>query len=132
MLCLISGRGFLYLTDSHLHSVPQVFINDWRDNIFCPVVMVLIQGWIYEYICDTGFIKPKQIAALRNQLNDGPINQIQMLSIFNNCVMAKKVSRSLTFSEKKLTKYFPDDYTAKDMEQVIESLLEKWMQEQSC
>ena len=91
-----------------------------------------VQRWIYEYICDTGFIKPKQIAALRNQLNDGPINQIQMLSIFNNCVMAKKVSRSLTFSEKKLTKYFPDDYTAKDMEQVIESLLEKWMQEQSC
>ena len=91
-----------------------------------------VQGWIYEYICDTGFIKPKQIAALRNQLNDGPINQIQMLSIYNNCVMAKKVSRSLTFSEKKLTKYFPDDYTAKDMEQVIESLLEKWMQEQSC
>ena len=91
-----------------------------------------VQGWIYEYISDTGFIKPKQIAALRNQLNDGPINQIQMLSIFNNCVMAKKVPRSLTFSEKKLTKYFPDDYTAKDMEQVIESLLEKWMQEQSC
>ena len=91
-----------------------------------------VQKWIYEYISDTGFIKPKQIAALRNQLNDGPINQIQMLSIFNNCVMAKKVSRSLTFSEKKLTKYFPDDYTAKDMEQVIESLLEKWMQEQSC
>ena len=91
-----------------------------------------VQGWIYEYISDIGFIKPKQIAALRNQLNDGPINQIQMLSIFNNCVMAKKVSRSLTFSEKKLTKYFPDDYTAKDMEQVIESLLEKWMQEQSC
>ena len=91
-----------------------------------------VQEWIYEYISDTGFIKPKQITALRNQLNDGPINQIQMLSIFNNCVMAKKVSRSLTFSEKKLTKYFPDDYTAKDMEQVIESLLEKWMQEQSC
>ena len=91
-----------------------------------------VQEWIYEYIRDTGFIKPKQIAALRNQLNDGPINQIQMLSIFNNCVMTKKVSRSLTFSEKKLTKYFPDDYTAKDMEQVIESLLERWMQEQSC
>lgn len=91
-----------------------------------------VQGWIYEYICDTGFIKPKQISVLRNQLNEGSINQIQMLSIFNNCVMAKKVSRSLTFSEKKLTKYFPDDYTAKDMEQVIESLLEKWMQEQSC
>lgn len=42
-----------------------------------------VQEWIYEYISDTGFIKPKQIASLRNQLNDGPINQIQMLSIFN-------------------------------------------------
>ena len=78
-----------------------------------------VQGWIYEYICDTGFIKPKQIAALRNQLNDGPINQIQMLSIFNNCVMAKKVSRSLTFSEKKLTKYFTDNYKTKHMKQLI-------------
>ena len=29
------------------------------------------------------FIKPKQIAALRNQLNDGPINQIQMLSLIH-------------------------------------------------
>ncbi|MCB5380710.1 ParB/RepB/Spo0J family partition protein [Anaerostipes hadrus] len=85
-----------------------------------------------EAIADGTGESYKQIATLRNQLNDGPINQIQMLSIFNNCVMAKKVSRSLTFSEKKLTKYFPDDYTAKDMEQVIESLLEKWTQEQSC
>ena len=59
-----------------------------------------IQGWIYEYISDTGFIKPKQIAALRNQLNDGPINQIQMLSIFNNCVMAKKYP-GLSLSQKR-------------------------------
>ena len=27
MPCLVSGGGFLYLTDSHLHSVPQVFIS---------------------------------------------------------------------------------------------------------
>ena len=59
-----------------------------------------VQKWIYEYICDTGFIKPKQIATLRNQLNDGPINQIQMLSIFNNCVMAKKYP-GLSLSQKR-------------------------------
>ncbi len=64
-----------------------------------------VQEWIYEYISDTGFIKPKQIAALRNQLNDGPINQIQMLSIFNNCVMAKKVSVSY-FLRKETDKVF--------------------------
>ena len=32
-----------------------------------------IQKWIYEYIKDTGFIKPQQITALRNQLNEGAV-----------------------------------------------------------
>lgn len=47
MSCLISGRGFLYLTDSHLYSVPQVLINDRWDNIFCPVVMVLVNPYVF-------------------------------------------------------------------------------------
>ena len=91
-----------------------------------------IQKWIYEYIRDTGFIKPNQIAALRSQLEDGQINQIGMLSIFNKCMTVKKLPRTITFSEKKLTKYFPANYSVEDMEQVIESLLENWMQEQNC
>ena len=37
-----------------------------------------IQKWIYEYIKDTGFIKPQQITALRNQLNEGAVNQVGM------------------------------------------------------
>ena len=90
-----------------------------------------IQKWIYEYIKDTGFIKPQQITALRNQLNEGAVNQVGMLTIFNKCMMVKTPSRSITFSEKKLTKYFPEGYSADDMEQVIESLLEKWSQEQN-
>lgn len=51
--------------------------------------------------------------------------------IFNKCMMVKTPSRSITFSEKKLTKYFPESYSADDMERVIESLLEKWSQEQN-
>ena len=90
-----------------------------------------IQKWIYEYIKDTGFIKPQQITALRNQLNEGAVNQVGMLTIFNKCMMVKTPSRSITFSEKKLTKYFPESYSADDMEQVIDSLLEKWSQEQN-
>ena len=90
-----------------------------------------IQKWIYEYIKDTGFIKPQQITALRNQLNEGAVNQVGMLTIFNKCMMVKTPSRSITFSEKKLTKYFPESYSADDMEQVIESLLKKWSQEQN-
>ena len=90
-----------------------------------------IQKWIYEYIKDTGFIKPQQITALRNQLNEGSVNQVGMLTIFNKCMMVKTPSRSITFSEKKLTKYFPESYSADDMERVIKSLLEKWSQEQN-
>ena len=90
-----------------------------------------IQEWIYEYIKDAGFIKPQQITALRNQLNEGSVNQVGMLTIFNKCMMVKLPSRSITFSEKKLTKYFPESYSADDMERVIESLLEKWSQEQN-
>ena len=90
-----------------------------------------IQKWIYEYIKDTGFIKPQQITALRNQLNEGSVNQVGMLTILNKCRMVKPPSRSSTFSEKKLTKYFPESYSADDMERVIESLLEKWSQEQN-
>ena len=90
-----------------------------------------IQKWIYEYIKDTGFIKPQQITALRNQLNEGSVNQVGMLTIFNKCMMVKPPSRSITFSEKKLTKYFPESYSADDMERVIESLLEKWSQGQN-
>ena len=90
-----------------------------------------IQKWIYEYIRDTGFIKPNQISALREQLKVGSVNQVGMLTIFNKCMMVRNAPRTITFSEKKLTKYFPDTYTAEDMERVIESLLEKWMQEQN-
>lgn len=90
-----------------------------------------IQKWIYEYIKDTGFIKPQQITALRNQLNEGSVNQVGMLTIFNKCMMVNAPSRSITFSEKKLTKYFPESYSADDMERVIESLLEKWSQGQN-
>ena len=90
-----------------------------------------IQEWIYEYIKDTGFIKPQQITALRNKLNEGAVNKVGMLTIFNKCMMVKPPSRSITFSEKKLTKYFPESYSADDMERVIESLLEKWSQEQN-
>ena len=90
-----------------------------------------IQKLIYEYIKDTGFIKPNQITALRNQLDEGAVNQVGMLTIFNKCMMVKPVPRSITFSEKKLTKYFPNTYTAREMERVIESLLEKWVQNQN-
>ena len=89
-----------------------------------------VQKWIYEYICDNGFIKPNQIAALRNYLGQGPVTQSLMISILNSHIPVKAPARKVTLNEKKLTKYFPKNYSSEDMEKVIESLLEKWKQEQ--
>ena len=89
-----------------------------------------VQKWIYEYICDNGFIKPNQIVALRNYLGQGPVTQSLMISILNSHIPVKAPARKVTLNEKKLTKYFPKNYTSEDMEKVIESLLEKWKQEQ--
>ena len=89
-----------------------------------------IQKWIYEYICDTGFIKPNQITALRKQLEQGTVNQGFMISIFNSCLVVKAPEKKIVLSGKKLTKYFPENYSPEDMEKVIESLLEQWKKEQ--
>ena len=52
------------------------------------------------------------------------------MSILNSHIPVKAPARKVTLNEKKLTKYFPKNYTSEDMEKVIESLLEKWKQEQ--
>lgn len=89
-----------------------------------------IQKWIFEYIRDNGFIKPNQITALRKQLETETISQNFMISIFNNAIAPKKTNRKITLSEKKLTKYFPPEYSQEQMEKVIETLLEEWTKRQ--
>lgn len=89
-----------------------------------------IQKWIYEYIRDNGFIKPNQITALRKQLETETVSQNFMISIFNNAIAPKKTNRKITLSEKKLTKYFPPEYSQEQMEKVIETLLEEWTKRQ--
>lgn len=44
MPCLVSGGGFLYLTDSHLHSVPQVFMGDEATFSFGEAIKYLKRG----------------------------------------------------------------------------------------
>ena len=89
-----------------------------------------VQAWIYEYICDNGFIKPNQISNLRQHLGQGNMTQQLMISILNSTIQVKVPSKKVTFNEKKLTKYFPSHYSSADMERVIVSLLEKWQEDQ--
>lgn len=92
-----------------------------------------IQQWILEYYQDNGFLKGTQVTALRKQIEQSvEITQSFMISVFNNCIVVKKPIRNVTLTERKLTKYFPEDYSQKEMEQVIEALLERWREEQEA
>lgn len=85
-----------------------------------------VQAWIYEYICDNGFIKPNQISNLRQHLGQGNMTQQLMISILNSSIPMKAPAKKVTFNEKKLAKYFPTHYSSADMENVIVKLLENW------
>lgn len=88
-----------------------------------------IQTWLYDYICANGNVTPDQVRTLRKELNNGAaMTQQKMVSILNECLLPKKTSRSITFSETKLKKYFPAEYTTSEIEQVLVQLLEEWKQ----
>ena len=89
-----------------------------------------IQNWICEYIKDNGFIKPVQISALKNYPNLSKANQFSVISIMNDALPKKSSSAKVSLSEKKLDKYFPPHFSAKERENVIIQLLEQWSAEQ--
>ena len=89
-----------------------------------------IQAWLYEYMKENGFVKPEQITALKEQQNLENITQYTMITIMNGAIPEKKASYKVSISEKKLNKYFPSHYSAKQREDVILSLLEQWKNEQ--
>ena len=90
-----------------------------------------VQKWIYEYIKDNGFLKPVQIAALKEQANLSNASQYNVISILNGALPQKSSSAKVSLSEKKLDKYFPTHYSAKQREEVIIQLLEQWSKEQA-
>lgn len=89
-----------------------------------------IQKWVFEYIKDNGFIKPVQISALKNYPNLSNVNQFSVISIMNDALPKKSTVAKVSLSEKKLDKYFPPHFSAKERENVIIQLLEQWSAEQ--
>lgn len=89
-----------------------------------------IQKWVYEYYKDNGFLKPVQVEALKNYPNLSNATQQSVISIMNDALPKKSNSAKITFSEKKLDKYFPSHFSSKDRENIIIQLLEKWREEQ--
>ena len=89
-----------------------------------------VQKWIYEYIRENGQIRLNQITALRTQMQMGAISQSKMISVLNDSLPGRLPSTKLTFSDKKLRQYFPQEYTITQMRGVIEDLLAEWKMDQ--
>lgn len=90
----------------------------------------LIQQWVYEYYRDNGFLKPIQVEALKNSPALSNANQFKVISILNEALPQKSTGTKISFSEKKLDRYFPPNFSAKEREDVIIRLLEQWSIEQ--
>ena len=91
---------------------------------------VQVQKWVYEYYRENGFLKPVQVETLKNYPNLSNANQFSVISIMNDALPKKSTSAKVSFSEKKLDKYFPPHFSAKERETVIIQLLEQWCEEQ--
>lgn len=89
-----------------------------------------IQKWLNEYIRENVIIKPIQIAALRERAEKENIDQEKMIMILHNALPGRTPAKKVVMNEKKLRKYFPEEYTSGQMERVIEALLEQWSREQ--
>jgi ParB family chromosome partitioning protein len=89
-----------------------------------------MQGWIYEYVKENGFLKKEQITALRNTENLENITQTTMIQIMNEALPENRSNGRVNLSERKLDKYFPPHFSSSERESVILNLLEKWKAEQ--
>lgn len=58
------------------------------------------------------------------------IDQEKMIMILHNALPSRTSAKKVVMNEKKLRKYFPEEYTSGQMERVIEALLEQWSREQ--
>lgn len=86
-----------------------------------------IQNWLYDYIDANGTIIPNQVKALRKAIVTGTVmTQQKMVSILNECIKPKSTAKNVTFSGKKLEKYFPPSYTSADIEKIVFELLDEW------
>lgn len=91
---------------------------------------VQVQKWVYEYFKENGFLKPVQVEALKNHSNLSNASQHMIITILNEALPKKSTAAKVSLSEKKLDKYFPPHYSAKDCENVIIQLLEQWSTQQ--
>lgn len=89
-----------------------------------------VQKWVYEYFRENGFLKPVQVEALKNYPNLSNATQFSVISIMNDALPKKSKEAKISFSAKKIDKFFPPHYSMKERENIIIQLLEQWSADQ--
>lgn len=90
------------------------------------------QKYLYEYIKENGMVKSYQVTALRKYLNDArSISQPELIKLLGSNVTGRNQTKNIILSERKLQKYFKNNYSQADMEKILYRLLDKWLEEQS-
>lgn len=89
-----------------------------------------VQSYLLTYIKEKGRIAPAQLAALKKQPNLENLTPYMVMTIMKEAVTSKPKTKKVSFTEKKLNKYFPADYSASKREKIIIELLTKWSEEQ--
>lgn len=69
------------------------------------------QQWLYEYIHENGMIKQEQLMDLRQYRDDDSLTQEQMIDILIQNRATPQTRKKITFTERKLNKYFPAYYS---------------------
>lgn len=84
-----------------------------------------LQKWLYQYIRENGMVRQAQIDAIKKNNVDN-LTQYSMIEVLNAALPQKKLNGKLTFSKRKLDRFFTADYDNEEREKVILQLLEKW------
>lgn len=115
-----------YLTPELMEMVDQKRL---QINVAVEVSYLLpqLQRYICEYIKDNGVIKMEQVKALRKASERARIkDQAQTIRILNENLPGREPRKKVILYEENLRKYFPEEYTSSEMQEVIIQLLEEW------
>ncbi|MCR5337506.1 MAG: hypothetical protein K6E75_03010 [Lachnospiraceae bacterium] len=88
-----------------------------------------VQSFLLTYIRNNGGISPVQLAALKNNPNLENLTPYTVMTIMKDALVSREKSKRVCFTENKLNKYFPAEYSAAQREKIILELLAKWKEE---
>lgn len=130
----ISGRQvtkYIHLTDL----IPEFMklVDEKRINISLGVELSSfepeVQHWMFEYRRDLGILTPEMVQAVKAKDKGIGLSQGMVQNILNSAVPMPTEPKKVVLKDKQINKYFPDNFTARQKEDVILNLLAQWARE---